>query len=147
MNSIKESDIRPKQMVRKMNKLRNEDLKLFKINQFLNVVCPACKSKKFNFLFKKSKFKFVECTKCQTVYVNPRPSVKLLDQFYSSSKCMNYWSEIYQKTEKTRINKKKYTFWVTSLPGGPISGYGRQLKSHRQENWKPLDFVFGKSTK
>ena len=47
MNSIKESDIRPKQMVRKMNKLRNEDLKLFKINQLLNVVCPASKSKKF----------------------------------------------------------------------------------------------------
>jgi len=103
MKTIKESDIRPKYMVKKMNQLRNEDMKLFQPKSFLKINCPACDSKKYDFVFKKSKFNFVECKKCSTVFVNPRPSIKLLEKYYSSSKCMNYWSKIYEKTEKSRI--------------------------------------------
>ena len=102
-NTIKESEIRPSSMVRKMNRLRKEDMKEFKPNSFLIVNCPGCNSKKYHYVFKKSKFNFVECEKCFTVFVNPRPSAESLERYYSSSKCMNYWAEIYEKTEKTRI--------------------------------------------
>jgi len=95
--SMKETDIRPKSMVKKMNQLRKEDMKHFKHNSFVTVNCPACNSKISKFLFKKSKFNFVECKICSTVFVNPRPSAKLLEEFYSSSKCMNYWAKIYEK--------------------------------------------------
>ena len=100
MKTIKESDIRPKYMVKKMNQLRNEDMKLFQPKSFLKINCPACDSKKYDFVFKKSKFNFVECKKCSTVFVNPRPSIKLLEKYYSSSKCMNYWSKITDLVKK-----------------------------------------------
>ena len=102
-NTIKESEIRPNHMIKRMNKFRKEDMKKFKSNSFLTITCPACNSKNYNSIFKKSKFNFVECKKCFTVFVNPRPSAESLERYYSSSKCMNYWAKIYEKTEKTRI--------------------------------------------
>ena len=51
MKTIKESDIRPKSMVKKMNQLRNEDMKLFKPKSFLKINCPACNSKIYNSVF------------------------------------------------------------------------------------------------
>ena len=103
MSIVKESTIRPSNMIKKMNQLRKDDMSIFNSKFFITINCPSCNSKKYKFQFKKSKFTFVECKKCLTLFVNPRPSAELLEKYYSSSKCMNYWAQIYQKTEKSRI--------------------------------------------
>ena len=103
IKTTKDFNIRPKHMIKKMNQLRNEDIKSFNPKSFVKVNCPACTSKKNKFLFKKSKFNFVECVLCSTVFVNPRPLPITLEKFYSFSKSMNYWAKIYEKTEKSRI--------------------------------------------
>ena len=103
MSIVKESTIRPSNMIKKMNQLRKDDMSIFNSKFFITINCPSCNSRKYKFQFKKSKFTFVECKKCLTLFVNPRPSAELLEKYYSSSKCMNYWAQIYQKTEKSRI--------------------------------------------
>lgn len=92
-------------MVKIMNRLRNEDIKKINFDKFKLSKCPACQSSKYENYFKKFKFNYVKCEKCETVFVNPRPTKKMLSDFYTNSKCMTYWSQIYQETKEFRMNE------------------------------------------
>jgi len=58
---------------------------------FEEISCPACESKEYLFQFEKYGFKYVLCNKCGTLFVNPRPTLKSLTDFYSSSKSGDFW--------------------------------------------------------
>lgn len=88
--------------MKKYSILYKNDVKFLRKNSLVLVNCPACKSKKYNKLFSKMNFNFVSCTKCSTVFVNPRPSENSLKTFYSSSKSIAFWDKIFRKTELTR---------------------------------------------
>lgn len=76
--------------------LRKEDL-------FVKVNCPACQSKEYFLKFKKNKFQFVSCKKCRTLFINPRPTEKILENFYRYSKSIKHWNDkIFPVTEKER---------------------------------------------
>jgi 2-polyprenyl-3-methyl-5-hydroxy-6-metoxy-1,4-benzoquinol methylase len=56
--------------------------------------------------FKKFGFIFVECDDCKTVYINPRPTPKILDDYYSTSKNYWYWNKfIFPASEDARREK------------------------------------------
>ena len=76
---------------------------LSKQNQWDEVTCPACESNQKSPYIEKNGFKYVECRLCNTVYMNPRPSLELLHEFYRTSKNYEYWNKyIFPVTEDAR---------------------------------------------
>jgi len=105
---MKENEIRPERLMKKAERLLQEDIKRMLRRQdcFVKVPCPACASESHRFLFKKRGFKFVLCTECETMFVNPRPNFDLLNEFYTSSRYMKFWDDqIYPLSEDSRRKK------------------------------------------
>jgi 2-polyprenyl-3-methyl-5-hydroxy-6-metoxy-1,4-benzoquinol methylase len=105
---ISEKDIRPEKLMNAAKVFINSDRKLLLKNKkrFIKVVCPACQSKKKNFFLKKNGFRYSSCVYCLTYYMNPRPTVKILDHFYKNSKNYRFWNKyIFPASEKVRRKK------------------------------------------
>lgn len=105
---IVENDIRPDDMKKKMTELamidRNNVLR--NKSEFTKIPCPACESDRNNPCFEKDGFNFVCCNECETVFINPRPSLTLLNEFYTSSQEIKYWNEkIFPASENARRQK------------------------------------------
>lgn len=98
-------NIRPKILVQKEKKFRKRDNEHI-VNQkksFMEILCPACESRPYHKLFKKNGFNFVICKKCGTVYVNPRPSPEMLENYYTNSESIKYWNDnIFPVSEDAR---------------------------------------------
>lgn len=102
---LKEREIRPQDLIKKCDKLHAKDVTLFFANQndFIKVSCPACNSSNYNHKFDKGIFKFYECSRCGTLFINPRPSSEQLSSFYKNSKSIDFWSKhIFPVSEKAR---------------------------------------------
>jgi 2-polyprenyl-3-methyl-5-hydroxy-6-metoxy-1,4-benzoquinol methylase/ribosomal protein S27E len=102
---MKEEDIRPDDLMREEAKLHTEDVaRLFAYrNKFVNIPCPACESDNYHFSFEKGGFTFVTCEKCDTLFINPRPSFEALEDFYTTSKSIKYWNDkIFPISEDSR---------------------------------------------
>jgi 2-polyprenyl-3-methyl-5-hydroxy-6-metoxy-1,4-benzoquinol methylase len=126
-----EKDIRPENLIKAAKVFINDDRKLLLKNKknFIKVLCPACQSKKEKFFFKKKGFSYSICVNCSTYYMNPRPTVKILDHFYKNSKNYIFWNKfIFPASEKVRRKKifkprviecikfcKKYNFKKPSI--------------------------------
>ena len=91
--------------MKKFFRLHQKDIQILKKFKMVSKNCPACNSSKNKKIFLKLNFKFVICKKCQTVYVNPSPTEKALEKYYTSSKSMKFWDTIFRETES--IRKKK----------------------------------------
>lgn len=72
-------------------------------DSFLDVPCPACGSARTDTAFEKYGLTYVSCTRCETMYVNPRPTPKVLAEYYTTSENYAYWSRyIFPASEKAR---------------------------------------------
>ena len=79
------NDIRPDNLMKESKRLRLKDLEdlLKNESRFIKVPCPACQLNDYSFLFRKEGFNFVGCNKCETIFINPRPT---FDIFILNSK-------------------------------------------------------------
>lgn len=101
---MKEENIRPDNLIRENHKLRDEDITqlMKKSSNFVKILCPACESNHYQFMFEKMGFTFVRCLDCQTCYINPRPTFPMIIDFYENSKCIKHWKKIFSETENIR---------------------------------------------
>ena len=102
---MKEEYIRPDHLMRENAKLHAEDVQqlLTCRNEFIEIPCPACGFNSYRVVFEKDGFTFVTCTKCQTVFINPRPTFEMLTEFYATSKSIKHWNDkIFPSTEDSR---------------------------------------------
>ncbi|MFH1461698.1 MAG: class I SAM-dependent methyltransferase [bacterium] len=105
---MRENDIRPDFLTEKYLYLLNKDIQLFleQKEKFIEVFCPACGKNDYEFKFEKKGFKFVSCNFCETLFVNPRPSFKMLIDFYTNSDSVNFWDDqIFPRSENARRKK------------------------------------------
>lgn len=104
---MKEEEIRNIDALNKYLKLLEEDAReLFDPKAFMQVDCPACNCNNFIFEFEKIGFKYVSCKKCNTLFVNPRPSFESLGKFYSVSKSTSFWvNEFFKPMAEARREK------------------------------------------
>jgi 2-polyprenyl-3-methyl-5-hydroxy-6-metoxy-1,4-benzoquinol methylase len=105
---MEENDIRPQYLMKENARLRAEDRQvvLKYRNEFVEVACPACESDDYKVAFEKDGFTFVECVKCETVFINPRPTSEILGTFYATSKAWNHFNEkIFPESENARRSK------------------------------------------
>jgi 2-polyprenyl-3-methyl-5-hydroxy-6-metoxy-1,4-benzoquinol methylase len=90
-----ENDIRPTSLDAGKVAAIEDDLKFLisKKNRFVSVCCPACNKSKYQTIYNKYSFKFVQCKDCDTVFMTPRATAKILKEFYSHSKLYEYWNK------------------------------------------------------
>ena len=77
-----------------------------RLNEFVTVSCPACGGHTANYRFEKYKCKFVECSACSTLYMSPRPTPSIIDEYYSNSENYAIWNKyIFPQSEVSRREK------------------------------------------
>ena len=105
---ILELEIKPQAMLDEYRQLIAQEVKerLAIPNQLTPCVCPGCQSDASTVAFEKFGLTYLECDRCRTVYVAPRPSEEALTDFYRNSSSSRFWRErILPETRETRREK------------------------------------------
>ncbi len=77
-----------------------------RLDEFVAVPCPACGSDISQYRFEKYRCKFVECQQCGSLYMSPRPTPAVMDDYYSNSENYEIWNKyIFPKSEASRRDK------------------------------------------
>lgn len=92
---MKEDEIRKRDVLNRYLELVKIDAEvIFKDKStFQTLSCPACESARFESQFEKSGFHYLQCTECDTLFVNPRPTYENLMQIYTDSPSTKFWVE------------------------------------------------------
>lgn len=112
---ISEKDLCPEELLQNQIEAYMRDIKKLqrKKDSFVKVNCPACNSKHYDYEFKKYDFSFQRCKICQTIFMSPRPTSKIMAEYYSNSENYQYWSKyifpISDKVRKNHIQKLWYS--------------------------------------
>ena len=70
--------------------------------------CPACFSDRGDIAFEKYNMTYLQCGCCNSLYVSPRPSDKILINFYRDSNAWQFWRE--HILPETRNARRKNIF-------------------------------------
>jgi 2-polyprenyl-3-methyl-5-hydroxy-6-metoxy-1,4-benzoquinol methylase len=83
----------------------------------VHVVCPACDANRSVKRFEKFGFLYERCEECRTIYMNPRPSIEAMTDYYSKSENYAYWAKhIFPASEATR-REKIHKPWLERIIG------------------------------
>ncbi|MBI4667940.1 MAG: class I SAM-dependent methyltransferase [Elusimicrobia bacterium] len=95
--AVKERDIRPADLFERYLELSRQDAKalFFDVSAFENAPCVGCGGAESSPAFVKAGFCYIECPKCRSLFVSPRPSRSALDRFYADSPSATYWAETF----------------------------------------------------
>lgn len=99
--------IRPANLVEKQQMYIDQDIAwlLRQSDKFVDAPCPCCGGANAEFYCVKNRFSYKICTDCTTSYMSPRPTEKLLSQFYANSANYKFWAEeMFPRTENERIH-------------------------------------------
>jgi SAM-dependent methyltransferase len=90
---MKEEEIRSRSAHNRYLELIAEDVQTIFADKksFIKINCPACGSKKYEPQFEKTGFTLVLCPDCGTLFVNPRPPSRLLNDFYTRSRSASFF--------------------------------------------------------
>ena len=105
---LSENEVRPDKLQSGMERAMKKDIKRMNSRKkdFIGVNCPACNSKKRANKFKKSGMNIVECLECESYYMNPRPTLDVLDWYYKDSAVYDFWNKyVYPTSYKARKEK------------------------------------------
>jgi 2-polyprenyl-3-methyl-5-hydroxy-6-metoxy-1,4-benzoquinol methylase len=74
-----------------------------RLEEYVRVACPACGADDPRPAFEKWSFTYATCEACETLYMNPRPTPAVLDEFYATSRNYAYWNEhVFPASEESR---------------------------------------------
>ena len=105
---LRESEIRPDHLKQgKVDAFAADIRRLLALkSEFVHVPCPACGSEKAKKIFEKYELTYVLCSNCETMYINPRPTPAILENYYTRSEHYAYWnSYIFPASEEARRRK------------------------------------------
>ncbi len=96
---MKESEIRNASIHDQyLNMVREDALAYFSDpGRCEEINCPACSCDQTVFEFEKFGFNYHSCPDCGTLFVNPRPKLVFLEDFYVNSPSSRFWAEEFFK--------------------------------------------------
>jgi 2-polyprenyl-3-methyl-5-hydroxy-6-metoxy-1,4-benzoquinol methylase len=102
---LREGEIRPEELLGEQAERLAYDIEqlLRHRGEFVSVTCPACGSADGSEAFEKYELRFVECGRCRTIFMTPRPTPAILEEYYSTSQNYRYWNDvIFPASEEVR---------------------------------------------
>ncbi len=105
---LRENEIRPNSLMKGQAEAFASDIRrlLKNKNNFVHVLCPACRADNTRKAFEKFEMSYVVCLDCETMYINPRPTPEILEMYYASSENYKYWNKyIFPASEQARREK------------------------------------------
>ncbi|MEW6055174.1 MAG: class I SAM-dependent methyltransferase [Bdellovibrionota bacterium] len=102
---MKYEDISPSSLLGDQNAAMMQDVAMLqgRRREFVEVACPACAGSRRTSLYEKYGMQHVACGDCETQYISPRPTTKVLRDFYAHSKNYEYWAKhIFPATAEVR---------------------------------------------
>jgi SAM-dependent methyltransferase len=145
---MKEEEIREKATLDCYLELVEKDVKkIFLIDDFDLINCPACNCADSFFEFEKLGFRYVSCKNCQTLFASFRPTQDKLKEFYVHSDSSAFWVDKFFKpvAEARRSNifkplAKKVNILLSktnaNLIGDIGAGFGMFLEELKKINNK-----------
>lgn len=106
--TLREEEIRPNHLKKGQAERYAADVRRLLAHQsaFVEVPCPACGHGEVRTEFEKCGLIYVSCRNCGTLYVNPRPTPAILEEYYSTSENYAYWNKcIFPASETARREK------------------------------------------
>ncbi|MFM1990492.1 MAG: hypothetical protein RJA99_3449 [Pseudomonadota bacterium] len=74
-----------------------------RLPEFVPTDCPACGGDAAEARFEKYRCRFVECRRCATLYMSPRPTPAVMDDYYRHSENYAIWRDhIFPRSEAAR---------------------------------------------
>lgn len=105
---FRETEIRPDELMAEQARRYEADVRrlLQRRSEFVDIDCPACGEAAASPQWRKYELDYVRCDRCGTVYVDPRPTPAILDDYYTSSENYVYWNTyIFPASEDARREK------------------------------------------
>jgi 2-polyprenyl-3-methyl-5-hydroxy-6-metoxy-1,4-benzoquinol methylase len=107
-SGLHEGEIRPEALMAEQARRYAADVAwlLDRRSHFETVPCPACGAEDGDQVWGKYGLTYLRCRACESVYVSPRPTPDLLNEYYRSSTNYEYWNEvIFPASEDARREK------------------------------------------
>lgn len=107
-NFLTESEVWPKDLIsRQKDKLAADIKKLLQFQaDFVSVSCPTCGLFEAQEAFIKDGFHYRVCFHCHTMYISPRPTMRIMMDYYKFSRKYKFWTEnIFPLTDEIRREK------------------------------------------
>ncbi len=115
------SDIRPKNYDEQRLLAYESDVQRYRSQKsdFQLRTCPGCGCENSDFFANVDGFNFNKCDACFTIYMNPGPTLAMVDEFYRNSANYEYWSKcIYPLTRisrKSTLHKSRALFVISEI--------------------------------
>ena len=106
--TFSEQEIRPDHLMDKQKQhYLNDVARLMKLSsEFVISDCPACKNSSYEQVFSKHGMQFTRCHQCRTIFANPRPLQKHVDDYYAFSENYAYFNEfIFPSSAEVRLER------------------------------------------
>jgi 2-polyprenyl-3-methyl-5-hydroxy-6-metoxy-1,4-benzoquinol methylase/ribosomal protein S27E len=106
--TLREDEIRPNHLKKVQADRYAADVRRLLTHRpaFTKAPCPACGHDEVRPEFEKYELNYVSCLRCGTLYVNPRPTPAILEEYYSTSENYAYWNKyIFPASEGARREK------------------------------------------
>ena len=116
---LSEKELCPDELLRGQEEAFANDIRRLQArrSEFVDVPCPACESSQSTFEFSKHTFDYQQCSRCQTIYMSPRPSPEVMSAYYSNSENYQYWAKhIFPASEQSR-RQKLHEPWLDRIVG------------------------------
>ena len=115
-----EIEFKPSTLIKEYIRLVKEDIgKFFLEGECLrHSSCPGCLGSKISSSFVKFGMHYVECAKCGTLWISPRPDEEALRHYYSESEAREFWRDklslMTKGKRKEKIVKPRYQWIIDS---------------------------------
>lgn len=116
---LSEQELCPDELLRGQEEAFERDIERLKArrSEFVAVSCPACEANDYEASFEKHTFPYVTCRRCQTLYMNPRPSPAVMGAYYSDSENYKYWAKYIFPASETARREKIHRPWLERVAG------------------------------
>ena len=107
-NTFNENDIRPDKYSEILKQATNTDINFLysRKNNFIEIPCPACGKTNTKIEFTKNGFNYIECAHCGMLYISPRPSIQILNEFYPQAESYKVFDKyIFPSSQEVRREK------------------------------------------